>query len=84
MAYMGANVLHEAAVFPVQEADIPIQNKNTNDPFRSRNKNIESQKWKGKWIDRNGWTQGFLSISFYSNVICPMKSGLSESNEHFC
>ena len=25
MAYMGANVLHEAAVFPVQEADIPIQ-----------------------------------------------------------
>ncbi len=27
MAYMGANVLHEAAVFPVQEADIPIQIK---------------------------------------------------------
>lgn len=32
LAYMGANVLHEEAVFPVRQAKIPINIKNTNDP----------------------------------------------------
>jgi len=32
LAYMGANVLHEEAVFPVRQAGIPINIKNTNDP----------------------------------------------------
>ncbi len=29
LSYMGANVLHSEAIFPVREADIPIQIKNT-------------------------------------------------------
>ena len=29
---MGASVLHEEAVFPVRNAGIPINIKNTNDP----------------------------------------------------
>lgn len=33
LSYMGANVLHEAATFPVKEAKIPINVRNTNDPF---------------------------------------------------
>jgi aspartate kinase len=32
LSYMGAGVLHEAAVFPVQERGIPIHIKNTNRP----------------------------------------------------
>ena len=32
LAYMGANVLHEEAVFPVRQANIPINIRNTNDP----------------------------------------------------
>ena len=31
-SYMGASVLQEEAIFPVREANIPIQIKNTNDP----------------------------------------------------
>lgn len=32
LAYMGATVLHEEAIFPVREACIPINIRNTNDP----------------------------------------------------
>jgi aspartate kinase len=32
LSYMGATVLHDQAVFPVREAGIPIQIRNTNDP----------------------------------------------------
>ncbi len=32
LSYMGANVLHEDTIFPVQELDIPINIKNTNKP----------------------------------------------------
>ncbi len=32
LAYMGASVLHEDAVFPVKAANIPINIRNTNDP----------------------------------------------------
>ncbi len=32
MAYAGANVLHEGAIFPVREKDIPLNIRNTNDP----------------------------------------------------
>ena len=32
LSYMGASVLHEDAVFPVKEANIPINILNTNDP----------------------------------------------------
>jgi aspartate kinase len=32
LSYMGATVLHEEAIFPVREAGVPINIKNTNDP----------------------------------------------------
>lgn len=32
LAYMGANVLHDEAIFPVRDAKIPIEIRNTNDP----------------------------------------------------
>lgn len=33
LSYMGANVLHEETVFPVQSLNIPINLKNTNEPL---------------------------------------------------
>lgn len=35
LSYMGANVLHEETVFPVQESNIPINILNTNEPTNS-------------------------------------------------
>ncbi|MAG33228.1 MAG: aspartate kinase [Deltaproteobacteria bacterium] len=32
LAYMGATVLHDEAIFPVREAGIPVQIRNTNEP----------------------------------------------------
>ncbi|MDH3582763.1 MAG: aspartate kinase [Phycisphaerae bacterium] len=32
LAYMGASVLHDEAIFPVREAGIPVNIRNTNDP----------------------------------------------------
>ena len=32
LAYAGANVLHEGAIFPVREKDIPLNIRNTNEP----------------------------------------------------
>ena len=32
LSYMGANVLHEEAIFPVKEKNIPINIRNTNEP----------------------------------------------------
>jgi aspartate kinase len=32
LAYMGATVLHDEAIFPVREAGIPVHIRNTNDP----------------------------------------------------
>lgn len=32
LSYMGADVLHEASIFPVREKDIPLNIRNTNDP----------------------------------------------------
>ncbi len=32
LSYMGANVLHEETIFPVQELNIPINIRNTNEP----------------------------------------------------
>ncbi len=35
LSYMGANVLHEDTVYPVQKLNIPINIKNTNDPLNN-------------------------------------------------
>ena len=35
LSYMGASVLHEDSIYPVQKAGIPINIKNTNSPFEA-------------------------------------------------
>ncbi len=65
MAYMGANVLHESAIFPVQEADIPIQIKNTNEPEAkgTRISNHEVEKENG--LTGIAGRKDFLSITLF-------------------
>ncbi|OQO70463.1 aspartate kinase [Enterococcus villorum] len=65
MAYMGANVLHEAAIFPVQEAGIPIQIKNTNEPEAKGTKisNHETEKENG--LTGIAGKKDFLSITLF-------------------
>ncbi|MFV7937921.1 aspartate kinase [Enterococcus faecium] len=65
MAYMGANVLHEAAVFPVQEADIPIQIKNTNDPFAQGTKISNHEIEKENGLTGIAGRKDFLSITLF-------------------
>lgn len=42
MSYMGANVLHDEAVFPARDKNIPINIKNTNDPENEGTMILES------------------------------------------
>ena len=49
LSYMGANVLHEDTIFPVQELDIPINIKNTNSPLDEG-----TQQTKGRLRYREG------------------------------
>ena len=49
LSYMGASVLHEEAIFPVRDKDIPIQIRNTNDPkvegtIISDNKHLDAKQ----------------------------------------
>ena len=62
---MGANVLHEAAIFPVQEAGIPIQIKNTNEPEAKGTKisNYETEKENG--LTGIAGKKDFLSITLF-------------------
>jgi len=50
LAYMGASVLHEAAVFPVRREGIPINIRNTNSPEDTGTWIVESTCQKSKYI----------------------------------
>ncbi len=65
LSYMGANVLHEETIFPIQALDIPINIKNTNSP------NDEGTYIRSKCTDTSSIITGiagkkdFLAISIY-------------------
>lgn len=65
MAYMGANVLHEAAIFPVQEAGIPIQIKNTNDSEAKGTKISNHEVEKENGLTGIAGKKDFLSITLF-------------------
>ncbi len=50
LSYMGATVLHEAAIFPVREAGIPIQIRNTDRPQDPGTLIVESTKQKPRFV----------------------------------
>ncbi|MGM9904423.1 aspartate kinase [Enterococcus sp. 10A9_DIV0425] len=65
MAYMGANVLHESAIFPVQEADIPIHIKNTNRPQDHGTKISNHEVEKENGLTGIAGRKDFLSITLF-------------------
>ena len=50
LAYMGAGVLHEDAIFPVRQEGIPINIRNTNDPKDDGTWIVETTSKKSKYI----------------------------------
>ncbi len=50
LSYMGATVLHEAAIFPVRKAGIPIHIKNTDSPQDPGTLIVESTSQKPKFV----------------------------------
>lgn len=82
LSYMGASVLHEEAVFPVKESNIPIHILNTNAPNDKGTIIQERNKIKRKYpITGLAGKPGFLSIYIYkkhmSNEIGYMRKVLS-------
>lgn len=65
MAYMGANVLHESAIFPVQEAGIPIQIKNTNDPEALGTRISSKEVEKENGLTGIAGKKDFLSLTLF-------------------
>lgn len=73
LAYMGATVLHEDSIFPVLEAAIPINVKNTNDPKNSGTMIIPAIE------GRDGARDGITGIAGKKNftVITIEKDGMN-------
>ena len=63
LSYMGANVLHEDTIFPVQELEIPINVKNTNSPEDSGTIITSNPKDTSQIITGIAGKKGFLSIT---------------------
>ncbi|MGN0353662.1 MAG: aspartate kinase [Muricoprocola sp.] len=64
LAYMGASVLHDEAIFPVRTQGIPINIKNTNDPSAPGTMIVESTCRKPKYtITGIAGKKGFASLN---------------------
>ena len=64
LAYMGASVLHDEAIFPVRREGIPINIKNTNDPSAPGSLIVESTCKKPKYtITGIAGKKGFASVN---------------------
>jgi aspartate kinase len=62
LAYMGANVLHDEAVFPVREAKIPIHIKNTNAPEDPGTRIVQEREATDNVIIGVAGKKGFTTI----------------------
>ncbi|MDO4344111.1 MAG: aspartate kinase [Eubacteriales bacterium] len=64
LAYMGASVLHDEAIFPVRSEGIPINIRNTNDPAAPGTMIVESTCKKPKYtITGIAGKQGFAAVN---------------------
>lgn len=64
LAYMGATVLHEDAIFPVRREGIPINIRNTNDPEAKGTMIVESTCRRPKYtITGIAGKKGFVSVN---------------------
>ncbi len=70
LSYMGAKVLHEDSVFPVREANIPVNIRNTNDPINPGTIIFsEKSSIRKKSITGIAGRKGFTVISIQKNLM---------------
>lgn len=70
LAYMGASVLHESAIFPVRKAGIPINIRNTNDPSAPGTWIVESTCQKSQFtITGIAGKKGFCSVNIEKELM---------------
>ena len=70
LAYMGASVLHEDAIFPVRKEGIPINIKNTNRPQDKGTMIVESTCKKSRFtITGLAGKKGFCSINIEKSMM---------------
>ncbi len=70
LAYMGAGVLHEDAIFPVRRGGIPINIKNTNAPEDEGTWIVESTCQKSKFIITGiAGKKGFCSVNIEKSMM---------------
>jgi len=70
LAYMGASVLHEDAIFPVRKEGIPINIKNTNAPEDSGTWIVENTCQKSKYVITGvAGKKGFCSVSIDKDMM---------------
>jgi aspartate kinase len=70
LAYMGAGVLHEDAIFPVRLASIPINIKNTNRPNDNGTWIVESTCQKSKYIITGiAGKKGFCAVNIEKDLM---------------
>lgn len=70
LAYMGASVLHEDAIFPVRKEGIPINIKNTNAPEDEGTWIVESTCQKSKYVITGiAGKKGFCSINVEKDMM---------------
>ncbi len=70
LAYMGASVLHEDAIFPVRQEGIPINIRNTNDPSDSGTWIVGSTGQKSKYtITGIAGKKGFCSVNIEKDMM---------------
>ncbi len=70
LAYMGAGVLHEDAIFPVRQAGIPINIKNTNKPDDKGTFIVEKADSDSPYtITGIAGTKGFVTVSIEKDMM---------------
>lgn len=70
LAYMGASVLHEDAIFPVRQSGIPINIRNTNAPQDKGTWIVESTCQKSKYVITGiAGKKGFCAINIEKDMM---------------
>ena len=69
LAYMGANVLHEEAVFPVIDLDIPVNVRNTNVPNEPGTLIVRQEEGSSSTIIGIAGRKGYTVIALEKNLM---------------
>lgn len=84
LSYMGASVLHEAAVFPVREKNIPLNIRNTNDPTHPGTMIMESfsdELQSDRFITGIAGRKNFVCVTVSKNGMSSELGGLRKMLE---